>query len=71
MRVAAAHLDVSGMRRALLDSLQELERATHDARRGTFALGLTEGMTIAELGRLYGFSRQLAARYAGEVRAAT
>jgi hypothetical protein len=48
--------------------LDELERARHRVRQAVFALGLSEGMTIGDLGRLYGFSRQLAARIAREVR---
>lgn len=48
--------------------LDELERARHRVRTAVFALGLAEGMTIGELGRLYGFSRQLAARVAKEAR---
>lgn len=54
----------SGVARAL----EELERARHDVRNAVFAVGLSEGMTIGDLGRLYGFSRQLAARIAREVR---
>ena len=50
--------------------LAELERIRHRVRTAVFALGLSEGMTIGELGRLYGFSRQLAARVAREVREA-
>lgn len=48
--------------------LDTLERARHRVRTGVFALGLSEGMSIGELSRLYGFSRQLAARVAKEVR---
>ena len=48
--------------------LDELERARHRVRKAVFALGLSEGMTIGDLGRLYGFSRQLAARIAREIR---
>ena len=48
--------------------LDELERARHRVRQAVFALGLSEGMTIGDLGRIYGFSRQLAARIAREVR---
>jgi hypothetical protein len=48
--------------------LDELEAARHKVRTALFALGLSEGMTISELGRLYGFSRQLAARIAREAR---
>jgi hypothetical protein len=35
----------------------------------TFRIGLDEGMSIGELSRIYGFSRQRAARYAAEARA--
>jgi hypothetical protein len=48
--------------------LDELEGARRRVRSAVFALGLSEGMTISDLGRLYGFSRQLAARIAREVR---
>lgn len=34
-----------------------------------FAVALEDGMTIPELARNYGFSRQLASRYAKEARA--
>ena len=44
--------------------LDVLERARHGVRTGVFALGLAEGMSIGELSRLYGFSRQLATRVA-------
>lgn len=53
---------------AVARQLDELERVRHRVRTAVFALGLAEGMTIAQLGRLYGFSRQLAARVAKEVR---
>ena len=33
-----------------------------------FAVALEDGMSIGELGRIYGFSRQRAARYAKEAR---
>jgi hypothetical protein len=48
--------------------LKELERARYEARSAAFALGLTEGLSIGELGRLYGVSRQLAQRFAKEAR---
>lgn len=48
--------------------LKELEQARHRARTAVFALGLSEGLSIGELGRLYGFSRQLAQRFAKEAR---
>jgi hypothetical protein len=48
--------------------LKELEHARHRARTAVFALGLAEGLSIGEMGRLYGFSRQLAQRFAKEAR---
>jgi hypothetical protein len=48
--------------------MNEVESARHKVRRMAFARGLEEGMSIGELGRIWGFSRQLAARYAKEAR---
>lgn len=56
-------------RRPLDDALARLERARHNVLLSIFAVALDDGMTIGELGRNYGFSRQLAARYAKEARA--
>jgi hypothetical protein len=66
--VAEAFSDMAMPWSDIARQLDELERARHRVRTAVFALGLSEGMTIAELGRLYGFSRQLAARIAREVR---
>ncbi len=52
-------------------ALKEVECARHDMRLQIFAAALDRGTSIAELGRLFGFSRQLAARYAKEARAST
>jgi len=49
--------------------LDDLESARHQARVSMFAAALNEGMTIAELGRAWGISRQLSARYAKEASA--
>jgi hypothetical protein len=49
-------------------SLDEFERVRHQVRLALTAAGLEEGMTIGDLGRALGFSRQLAARYAHEAR---
>jgi len=46
--------------------LEALDSARHQVRVSTFAVGLEEGMTIGDLGRAWGFSRQLASRYARE-----
>ena len=48
-------------------ALQELERRRHTLRLTIFALALSEGYTIGRLGRIFGFSRQLASRYAKEL----
>ena len=66
--VAEAFSDMAMPWSDVARQLDALERARHRVRQGVFALGLSEGMTIGDLGRLYGFSRQLAARIAREVR---
>jgi hypothetical protein len=50
------------------EALNSVEKCRHEVRRAVFAAGLEEGMTIGSLGRSWGFSRQLAARYAKEAR---
>jgi len=66
--VAEAFFDMAMPWSEVAGQLDELERARNRVRKAVFALGLSEGMTIADLARTYGFSRQLAARIAGEVR---
>ena len=66
--VAEAFSDMAMPWSEVARQLDELERARHRVRQAVFALGLSEGMTISDLGRLYGFSRQLAARIARELR---
>jgi hypothetical protein len=66
--VAEAFSDMAMPWSDVATALDRLERARHRVRQAVFALGLSEGMTIGELARLYGFSRQLAARIAREVR---
>jgi hypothetical protein len=46
-----------------------LATARHPSRLSVVAAGLDEGMTIGELARAWGSSRQLASRYAREARA--
>src|ERR1700676_1219705 len=55
-------------RHAMNDSLNGVESARHTMRLRIFELGLAQGLTIGELGRIFGFSRQLASRYAKEAR---
>jgi hypothetical protein len=52
----------------LNERLEELEHLRHAARLAMIAVALDEGMSIGQVGRILGFSRQLAARYAKEVR---
>jgi hypothetical protein len=56
-------------RLAITLALQKLVKARHQLRLSVFAAGLEEGMSIGELSRFWGFSRQLGARYAKEARA--
>ncbi len=58
----------TGPRLAITVALQKLVKARHQLRLSVFAAGLEEGMTIGELSRFWGFSRQLGARYAKEAR---
>jgi hypothetical protein len=53
-------------RQTLADALDQLNRSRHKARQKIFALALERGLSVAELGRAWGFSRQLAARYISE-----
>jgi hypothetical protein len=58
-RIAKTRVDLTNV-------VIELERARNHMRMACFRLGLEEGATISELGRLWGFSRQLASRIAHE-----
>jgi DNA invertase Pin-like site-specific DNA recombinase len=51
------------------EALNHLERVRHRMLLRVFEVALEDGMTIGELARNYGFSRQLASRYAKEARA--
>ncbi len=63
---AMSAVPVADLRYSLTEMMADFEAARHRVRQLTIARGLAEGMTINELGRLWGFSRQLAARYAKE-----
>ena len=58
----------SNLRNSMNEALGAVEKARHHARLTIFAMGLEQGMSIGELARMFGFSRQLAARYAKEAR---
>lgn len=55
-------------RLALTEALASFELRRHRSRLALIAAGLAEGMTIGELSRAWGFSRQLGSRYAKEAR---
>ncbi len=57
---------VNEVRNPLDEALRRLEQSRHAVLIAIFAVALEEGMTIGELGRNYGFSRQRAAKYAKE-----
>jgi hypothetical protein len=57
---------IANTRVNLTNTVNALEHARNQMRMACFRLGLEEGTTISELGRLWGFSRQLASRIAQE-----
>ena len=57
-------------RQSMNDALRAVEEARHLMRLHIFEIGIQQGLSIGELGRIFGFSRQLAARYAKEAREA-
>jgi DNA-directed RNA polymerase specialized sigma subunit len=59
-------IDPQPMRAALSDALAELERTRHDAQRLLFQLLQAEGQTLADIGRMWGISRQLVSRLVNE-----
>jgi DNA-directed RNA polymerase specialized sigma subunit len=54
------------LRAALGDALAELEHTRHTAQRLLFQLMHAEGLTLADIGRAYGISRQLVSRLVNE-----
>jgi len=58
----AARLEFRIVRSELTDRLDHLERARNASRRSLWRLQLSEGTTIAEIARSWGFSRQLVSR---------
>ena len=55
-------------RTQLSECLEEFERCRHEVRLSLIVAGLDEGMSLGELGKAWGFSRQMASRYAEEAR---
>jgi hypothetical protein len=56
----------SGRRQEYQEALEEVNRRRHVARQKAFALALERGVSISELARAWGISRQLASRYVKE-----
>ncbi len=65
--VRAAH--VSEEREDLREALFLLEQRRRESRIASFRSALDHGVSINELARMWGFSRQMASRYAKEARA--
>jgi DNA-directed RNA polymerase sigma subunit (sigma70/sigma32) len=61
-----AMVQPAGLRQALNDALEVVNQRRHAARLKVFELALERGHTIADLGRAWGISRQLASRYVRE-----
>ena len=61
-------VDAGFGRQNVKDALDALAAARHELRLATILAGLDEGMTIGDLGRSWGISRQLASRFAKEAR---
>jgi hypothetical protein len=59
-------LDPQPLRASLSDALAELERTRHDAQRLLFQVLHAEGQTLADIGRMWGISRQLVSRLVNE-----
>jgi biotin operon repressor len=55
------------LRQSVNDAIDEIERQRREMRMKLFALARSEDYSIGELGRMFGFSRQLASKYANEV----
>jgi hypothetical protein len=65
---ALAGLDIADERQSTFDRLTALEHARRDARRAIIALGLSEGLSLGQMARQWGVSRQLVTRLAKEGR---
>ena len=58
-------------RQAFLDALEEVHRTRHIVRQKVFTHALAAGVSISEMARSWGISRQLASRYLKEEAART
>ena len=65
---ALADLHTAERRLRMTEVLSRFDECRHSLRISITAAGLEEGMSIGDIGRAFGVSRQLAARFAKEVR---
>ncbi len=63
MRIALRSVNAITARQELSAALDAFERSRHQAKVAVATEGIRQGMTISEIGRAWGVSRQLAARY--------
>jgi hypothetical protein len=63
--------NIAEERDELNDALFQLEQRRRESRLAVFRSALDHGVSINELARLWGFSRQMASRYAKEAREET
>jgi hypothetical protein len=61
-------VEASDARGALNSALEDLERVRHRSRLSIIAAEIEEGSSVTEVGRQWGFSRQMAQRYVKEAR---
>jgi hypothetical protein len=63
---AARGTSIPAQRRRVTEAIEEFEAARHQLRLALMVAGRAEGASMAEVGRVLGISRQLAARLAAE-----
>jgi hypothetical protein len=68
VRQALAQMDIPVLREELAAEMVRIDQARQRVRTHLIALCLDEEVSISEVGRLWGFSRQLAQRYAKQIR---
>lgn len=70
-RTVFKNVNITEEREDLSEALFELDRCRRASRVASFRSALEHGMSINELARIWGFSRQMASRYAKEAREGT
>jgi nucleotidyltransferase/DNA polymerase involved in DNA repair len=68
MEKALTALNTAARRQRMTQLLNEFEECRHRLRLSITTAGLDEGMSIGDIGRAFGVSRQLASRFAKEAR---